>query len=785
MFDLIREHQLNAMLVLCGACGILTLLLFFTRFMSKTRRRIHILMLVVAFFLLWFDRLAYIYAGVSGTRAYVMVRLSNFFVFFLTSAVVFGFNLLLKDWLGNEGGMERVPRRLDAVGALAVAGMALAVISAFTGLYYTFNELNEYQRGDGFLIAYIIPVLGPMIQFSVIVQYRKSFRKLIFIALLFYIFGPIICGIVQIFTYGISIVNMSMVFVSILLYLFTYVDINNMVVRAHEIEMRNVEGEKERLQRLFGQTAGAMVAAVEKRDDFARGQARKVAEYAKRIAEMSGKSADDCEKIYYAALLHDVGMIGIPDSVIKNEEDPGKWDREAMRQKPLIGREILSSITEYPYLAQSAYSSHERYNGTGYPEGLSGEDIPEIARIVAVADAYVTMTSKKRYREARPEMYAREAFVKGAGDVFDPVFAGLMVKIIDQDSSEKMREDIAAVETKLSCGNYRDRISVGIPLENGVKRIRFECVPAEGSENGFSAPSIILFDSYDRRIHSDKKTISEYRYLEYGEVWFDEHLISTGARKIVDAKIERKENGSGKEYGIVAERYDDHLRLKMDGPSCYKEIIVALPDGSKAAYVALTGENCEISAITVESTDEMIGPADIPRIADEISFIDRMEADLKNIQIDRTRSASTEGVEVKNRCRILFHSMSLPGANLVWHCPYVVLFSSADGRVGGPDYREYVLIKLNGENEEDGKYAQNSFVMKKKESFPGWDRWKEINKEGMECELSLERKGSRIILKTENLGISIESTTIVSDDTQKVYAALTGDEVALTDIRVE
>ena len=92
MFDFIRQHQLNIMLLLCGASGILTLLLFITRFLNKRRKWALILMELVAMFLLWFDRLAYCYAGNLGHKAFVMVRVSNFFVFFLTPAVVLGFN---------------------------------------------------------------------------------------------------------------------------------------------------------------------------------------------------------------------------------------------------------------------------------------------------------------------------------------------------------------------------------------------------------------------------------------------------------------------------------------------------------------------------------------------------------------------------------------------------------------------------------------------------------------------------------------------------------------------
>ncbi|MBQ6442126.1 MAG: HD domain-containing protein [Lachnospiraceae bacterium] len=795
MFEWIKTYQLDIMLLLCGACGVLIILLLAGRFFAPRRKAILILMELTASFLLWFDRMTYVFAGQPGTVAYVMVRVSNFFVFFLTSGIVFGFNLFLIDWLEGEGGMKTVPLRLRVVSLASILGMALAVISAFTGLYYTFDSNNLYQREPGFLIAYIIPVLCPLVQFTVFQQYRKVFSKLIYVSVLLYIFVPLVCGIIQIFAYGISITNMAMVVVSIGLYVFSLLDINLTVQHAHEIEIQTMRGERKRMQRVFDQTAKAFVSAVEQRDDFSKGKAARVADYAKRIAALAGKEEEECEQIYYAALLHDVGMIGIPDSVMKNEENPGQEDYEVIRQKPLIGKEILSRITEYPYLSAAVASSHERYNGTGYPNGTAGDAIPEMARIIAVADAYVTMTSPKHYRPARPAFVAREALVKGEGVEFDPAFAKLMVQIIDADSREEMQEEETVIETALTCGTYRDAVTNGIPIERGILDITFDCVLTE-QEGVFSAPSLLLFDSYDRRVHADRKTIDAYNYLEYGEIWFDAPGIITAARKLEEHLIDPQEvvlsdteegapdSETAGDYRIIVARYEDHLKLKMRSPSGAKEVIVALPDGSKSVFLGLTGEHCTLSKINVTHTGRHALASDILRIAPKLSYIDRMESDIPNVQIDRTRSASTEGIAVKAHTKLIFHTQSLPGASLVWHCPYLVLFSSDDAKVGGENYHEYALIKLNGENEGDFTAAKNRFVMKKTDRFPGWDAWKEKHLAGIECEAQLEHKGKQVVLTTETLGIHIENTTTILEEHENVYIALTGDQCAITDIRV-
>ncbi|MCR5210650.1 MAG: HD domain-containing protein [Lachnospiraceae bacterium] len=789
MYDLIRENQLSLMLVLCGVCATTAFLLTITKFLSDSRRKILIMMEIIAFFLLWFDRQAYIYAGDVSETGYVMTRISNFAVFFLTSAIVMGFNMYITDWLLNEGGMKTVPRRLKFVQYVSLIGLLMTIISAFTDLYYYFDDMNIYHRGDGFLIAYIVPVFCPIIQFSVIRDNRDRFRKLIYDSMFLYIFIPLIFGIVQIFTYGISIVNMAMVAVSVFLYIFTYMDINDVVIKAHETEIRSMRDERIKMRNLFDQTAKAFVSAVEKKDEYSKGKAVKVANYSRRMAALNGKSDQECEEVYYSALLHDIGLIGIPDSVLNNATDPAKEDREIMKKKPLIGKEILSSITEYPFLSQGAYYSHERYNGSGYPEGLKGEEIPEIARIIGIADAYVTMTTKKRYREAKPDFLAREAMVKGGGEEFDPKYAELMVKLIDEDYNVNASEDDGRIEDEISCSEYRTAITKGVAIENEITRVTFSCSPSEDKkESDFSAPSIILFDSYDRRVHENEKAIDAYKYIEYGEVWFDKHSIQTAARKIIGKTVNREAGaetgGKGNVYEILVGRYEDHIKINMTSPEYEKEVIVALQSSSNAASLAITGENCNVTCIKVEKTGRKIEESDIPRIAEEISFTDRIESDLKNIQVDTPRALSTDGIEITDKLLVTFHTRSLPGSNLVWHCPYFVIFSSEDGRVDGENYREYAVIKLYGENDGNTAHADNSIEMKRTEEFPGWDGWKNANLSGFECDVYLRRKKEHIILKTFNLGIEVNNVTTIKENPDKVFVAITGDRVALTDIRV-
>ena len=116
-------------------------------------------------------------------------------------------------------------------------------------------------------------------------------------------------------------------------------------------------------------------------------------------------------------------MVGIPDSIIQKHSELTEEERRVWQKKPIISGEILSDITEYPYLKDGGLYSNEKYDGSGYPKGLKGEEIPDVARIIAIADAYVSMTSNKRYREELPYIMIRQEFVEMAGTQFDPEYA--------------------------------------------------------------------------------------------------------------------------------------------------------------------------------------------------------------------------------------------------------------------------------------------------------------------------------------------------------------------------
>ena len=145
-------------------------------------------------------------------------------------------------------------------------------------------------------------------------------------------------------------------------------------------------------------------------------------------------------KIYCAAFVHDIGMVAIPDYIVGKRASLSEEEFNDLRQHTIIGSKIFKGVTQIPEINQGIRWHHERYDGTGYPDGLSGEDIPLAARIIAAADAYDSMTSEMVYRSSMQQQQVREEFIKGSGTQFDPEIAKVILSIIYDDKNFERRQ---------------------------------------------------------------------------------------------------------------------------------------------------------------------------------------------------------------------------------------------------------------------------------------------------------------------------------------------------------
>ena len=210
----------------------------------------------------------------------------------------------------------------------------------------------------------------------------------------------------------------------------------------HEVEKQTKVAEERRrkVERLSVQIMSALADTIDAKDAYTNGHSARVAEYAKEIAKRIGKNEQEQEDIYYVGLLHDIGKIGIPDEIINKTSRLNDEEYEKIKMHPVIGSNILKNISEMKDIGVGARWHHERYDGKGYPDRLAGEDIPEVARIIGVADAYDAMTSKRSYRNVMPQEVVRGEIEKGKGTQFDPHFADVMLEMIDEDKEYQMHE---------------------------------------------------------------------------------------------------------------------------------------------------------------------------------------------------------------------------------------------------------------------------------------------------------------------------------------------------------
>ncbi len=203
----------------------------------------------------------------------------------------------------------------------------------------------------------------------------------------------------------------------------------------HEVAKKTEENYK-----LFIHVVLSLAAAIDAKDIYTNGHSARVAKYSREIARRYGYNEQQQNDIYMMGLLHDVGKIGIPDKIINKPGSLTKEEYEIIKKHPLIGARILESINEMPTLANGARWHHEKFSGGGYPDGLIGGEIPEQARIIAVADAYDAMTSRRSYRAELPQDVVRSEIEKGRGTQFDPKFADIMLAMIDEDKDYSMKE---------------------------------------------------------------------------------------------------------------------------------------------------------------------------------------------------------------------------------------------------------------------------------------------------------------------------------------------------------
>lgn len=185
------------------------------------------------------------------------------------------------------------------------------------------------------------------------------------------------------------------------------------------------------LEDAYVQTIISLARAVDARDSYTANHSQRLIEYTRELCARLGISQEQIQNILYAALLHDIGKIGVPDEILRKPGPLNEAEWTVMKKHPVIGAEIISPVTKLSDVVPLVRAHQERYDGSGYPDGLTGESIPIGARILAVVDAYTAITDQRVYRPARSHLEALDELRRYSGRHFDPGVVEVFLNVVN------------------------------------------------------------------------------------------------------------------------------------------------------------------------------------------------------------------------------------------------------------------------------------------------------------------------------------------------------------------
>lgn len=209
---------------------------------------------------------------------------------------------------------------------------------------------------------------------------------------------------------------------------------------------RRLDEKTKEMERVTIQAIMTVANTVDAKDDYTKGHSMRVAAYSELLAQRLGWSEEEIQNIYYVAMLHDVGKIGVPDAVLNKPFKLTDVEFRLIKGHTLMGAEILNDFRMFPNISVGAKYHHERYDGKGYPEGLKGESIPLVARVIGLVDSYDAMTSNRVYRKRLNDDTVMQELERGKGSQWDPELVDIFVGLIKEGALKKLwmpEEDMA------------------------------------------------------------------------------------------------------------------------------------------------------------------------------------------------------------------------------------------------------------------------------------------------------------------------------------------------------
>lgn len=313
------------------------------------------------------------------------------------------------------------------IGWLAIFNFIISTILHLTGIADYIETLFVSHT------ILLLTVFVVLFTFALDLKRDKKHRNLL-------AFSGLLAATISVMIEGIStyfVVSLSGIFVGIGMIILFSLNVLRTAGNIHMMELRRQKKElakrKRQMEKVSLQMIQTLSTTIEAKDEYARGHSHRVAEYAALIAGELGWSSEEIMNLKYAAHLHDIGKIGIPDMLLNKPARLTPEEYSVIKEHTVIGAEILKNISLIPHVAEVARSHHEHYDGTGYPDGLAGENIPLSARIVAIADCYDAMNSKRIYRNALPPEKIFKEIENNRSTQFDPELTDIFLNLLCDD----------------------------------------------------------------------------------------------------------------------------------------------------------------------------------------------------------------------------------------------------------------------------------------------------------------------------------------------------------------
>lgn len=393
---------------------------------------------------------------------------------------------------------KQLHRRLYTIlGGLALLDFAVCSILTFFGIA---DYIETLPIGQIILCSILVVVFIHL--FIYMHSSRRKSDRLLLLGLL----AAIICiSIEAISVYFVT--SISGLFIGIGMIILLFVNIIRTLRNLQDMELHRqkieVEKSKQQTERISLQMMQTLATTIEAKDEYTRGHSYRVAEYAALIAKELGWSQDEITNLKHAAHLHDIGKIGIPDSVLNKPTQLTENEDNLLKKHTIIGAEILKDVTLIPHVVEVTRNHHEHYDGSGYPDGLAGTEIPIYARIIAVADCYDAMNSRRIYRNALSQDEIYEEILKNKGTQFDPEIADIFLTLLtenqipdldDFSESSSATHDSVATQMQELFDQFRLAISKDVEIRSATLSAGIcMCTAGDNFENCYQKADKALY----------------------------------------------------------------------------------------------------------------------------------------------------------------------------------------------------------------------------------------------------------------------------------------------------